>query len=301
MNIRQRQLISLAAVAALVSACATHLEPNSALEHAHARYNAAAGNAQVSSVAAPELQRAADKLHEADKAWKDHEPASRVEQMAYLSSQRVSIAEDAASARAAEAATAQAAAERDRLRLAARTNEADTAKAQAAAAEATTAAVVAAADAKSDRDQARIARRDAQLADMQAQLQDLQTRKTDRGMVVTLGDVLFETGKANLLPTSERNMDKLATYFKTHPEQRAIIEGYTDSVGSASYNQGLSERRARAVMSALVALGVPPDRLTTHAYGEDQPVATNATATGRAQNRRVEVLFPDPPTRVSQR
>ena len=313
MNTRYLKLISAMTFAGLLAACASHPETNRALEHAHSRYNAAAGNPQVASLAAAELQRAETTLHEADKAQKDRESDHRIEQLAYLSSQRVSIAEETAAARAAEASTAKAAAERNRLRLAMRTQEADAAKAQAANAQANAAhananaaaadAMAAAALAKSDRDQARVQRRDARLAELQAQLQDLQAKQTDRGMVVTLGDVLFNTGRAELLPASRMSMEKLATFFKDHPEQRATIEGYTDSVGTAEYNQSLSERRAQSVQAALVALGVPSDRLSTRAYGEEQPVASNDTSAGRQLNRRVEILFASMPARqdVSQR
>jgi len=312
MNTKYLKLIGAMTVAGLMAACASHPDTNAALEHAHNRYDAAAGNPQVASLAAAELQRAATTLSEADKAQKDREPTSRVEQLAYLSSQRVAIAEETASARAAEANTAKAAAERDRLRLAMRTQEADAAKAQAANANANAAnananaaaadAAAAAAIAQANRDQARVERRDARLAELQAQLQDLQAKQTDRGMVVTLGDVLFDTGKATLLPASRASMDKLATFFKAHPDQRATIEGYTDSVGSAEYNQNLSQRRAQAVMSELVALGVPADRFTTRAYGEERPVASNDTSAGRQLNRRVEILFAALPAQtVSQR
>lgn len=312
MNTRPIKLIAAMTVAGLMAACASHPEANAALEHAHHRYDAAASNPQVASLAAAELQRAATTLHDADQAMKDRESTGRIEQLAYLSSQRVSIAEEAASARAAEVNTAKAAAERDRLRLALRTQEADAAKAQAANANANAAnananaaaadAAAAAAIAKSERDQARVERRDVRLAELQAQLVDLQAKQTDRGMVVTLGDVLFDTGKSTLLPASRNSMEKLATYFKAHPDQRATIEGYTDSVGSAASNQALSQRRADAVMSALVALGVPSDRFTTRAYGEEQPVASNDTSAGRQLNRRVEILFAAVPGQaVSQR
>jgi outer membrane protein OmpA-like peptidoglycan-associated protein len=110
-------------------------------------------------------------------------------------------------------------------------------------------------------------------------------------MVVTLGDVLFDSGRSSLQPDGSRNMAKLADVFRRNPQSKASIEGYTDSVGSASSNQELSGRRAGAVMAALVSLGVPADHLRMQAHGEDMPVASNDTAAGRQMNRRVEIVF----------
>ena len=152
-------------------------------------------------------------------------------------------------------------------------------------------AELAAADAASKLDQARVERRDARVNDLEMQLKDLNAKKTDRGLVVTLSDVLFDAGKSELLPEGARNMAKLAEVFKRNPQRKALIEGYTDSVGSASSNVDLSNRRANSVMSALVNLGVAADHLSTRGFGADQPAASNSTAAGRQMNRRVEIVF----------
>jgi outer membrane protein OmpA-like peptidoglycan-associated protein len=110
-------------------------------------------------------------------------------------------------------------------------------------------------------------------------------------MVVTLGDMLFDTGKAQLLPGGSRNITKLAEFFAKNPDRTASIEGHTDNVGSAAMNYTLSERRANAVMGALVAAGVPRGNLSTRALGPDMPAATNDTAAGRQMNRRVEIVI----------
>ena len=205
----------------------------------------------------------------------------------------------------AEAAvqTAGAGAERDRMRLAERTNESDMAKSDAEMAKAQLAAsqqanaqktaelAAADADAAALRDKARMDRGDARVNDLEIQLKDLNAKKTDRGIVVALGDVLFDSGKSQLQAEGARNMGKLAEVFKANPTTKATIEGYTDSVGSASSNLELSGRRAGAVMSALVGLGVPADRLSMRSHGEEMPVASNDTASGRQMNRRVEIVF----------
>jgi len=119
-------------------------------------------------------------------------------------------------------------------------------------------------------------------------------------MVMTLSDVLFDTGKATLKPGATRDLDRLATALKDNPSTRVKIEGYTDSVGSDSYNQELSERRARAVADALQSRGVPADRYQIEGLGKEFPVATNDTPAGRQQNRRVEIVFSDDAGRFAE-
>ncbi len=128
---------------------------------------------------------------------------------------------------------------------------------------------------------------------LEAQLKDLNATKTDRGMVVTIGDVLFDTNKAELKPGGMRNVEKLAGFFKQYPQRTALVEGFTDSVGSESSNASLSGRRADSVRTAMVDMGVGPERLATHGYGEAYPVAGNENAAGRQLNRRVEIILSD--------
>ncbi len=140
-------------------------------------------------------------------------------------------------------------------------------------------------------DQKRVQRSDARADALEMQLIALDAKKTDRGMVVTLGDVLFNTGQAQLLPDRSGGMDRLADFFKQYPHRTAAIEGYTDSVGSDASNYDLSQRRANAVKSALTDRGVPSDRLSTRAFGPENPAASNQTSAGRQLNRRVEIVF----------
>ena len=110
-------------------------------------------------------------------------------------------------------------------------------------------------------------------------------------MVVTLGDVLFDTGQSKVLRDGGENMSKLSEVFRSNPQLTATIEGYTDNVGSDDSNHALSGRRANAVKDALVHSGIGAERLKTVAHGEESPAADNGTATGRQLNRRVEVVF----------
>jgi outer membrane protein OmpA-like peptidoglycan-associated protein len=122
-------------------------------------------------------------------------------------------------------------------------------------------------------------------------LQELNAQQTNRGLVLTLGDVLFETGKSNLLPGSMRAIDKLAEFLADNPERVVLIEGHTDDVGSVTSNLDLSLRRSTAVQEALVAKGIDVNRLLIKGYGEAYPVASNSDAGGRQRNRRVEIVI----------
>jgi outer membrane protein OmpA-like peptidoglycan-associated protein len=108
---------------------------------------------------------------------------------------------------------------------------------------------------------------------------------------VTFGDVLFATSKADLKSSGLVNINKLAQFLQENPDRKVIIEGYTDSTGSDAYNQTLSERRATSVQVALIKMGVNPSRIVTAGYGKAYPVADNASVSGRAMNRRVEVTI----------
>jgi outer membrane protein OmpA-like peptidoglycan-associated protein len=278
------QTLSLLALFATMAACSSAPVRNDALEQARSRLEAARANTQVGSLAADELKAASESMLLADQAAKARAKKPTIEHLAYMASQRVAIAEETAASRAAQAVTASAAAERDKLRLALRTAEADAAQRALTASEqenASKAAELAMAG----------QRNDARVSDLEAQLRELNAKKTDRGMVVTLGNVLFDTGKAELRPGSNTNLAKLADFFKRNPERTATIEGYTDSVGSSSLNLALSERRSTAVMGALLGMGVTSSQLSTRAFGAAKPTADNGTAAGRQMNRRVEIVF----------
>ena len=141
-----------------------------------------------------------------------------------------------------------------------------------------------------------LARRDAaaraRIESMEAELAKLAaTRKTERGLIVTLPGVFFDTGKTALKPGARNTLGKIADQLRINENTRIAVEGHTDSVGSDQLNQSLSEKRAAAVRDYLVSRGVPASRITTTGLGETSPVATNDTAAGRQQNRRVELII----------
>lgn len=128
---------------------------------------------------------------------------------------------------------------------------------------------------------------------IESELEQLKAKKTDRGLILTLGDILFETGKAILMSGATRTLDKLAEFLEQYPNRKVLIEGFTDSTGSDTYNLGLSQKRADSVRDALTMKGVAAARITTKGYGEQYPIASNATSAGKQQNRRVEVVILD--------
>lgn len=134
---------------------------------------------------------------------------------------------------------------------------------------------------------------------VQQELKDLQAKQTDRGLVLTLGDVLFDTGKATLKPGAYTTIDRLAQVLNSSHGSHVVIEGHTDSMGSDTMNQALSQQRALAVESALRERGVPADQIRSVGKGETTPVASNDTASGRQANRRVELIFSQDSSRVA--
>lgn len=273
-------------LAALLAACATPTNPN--LEAARQDYTRASSNPVVASAAPSELANARDQLQKGDAALKDRKDAEVVDHYAYLARQRVQVAIDAGRIASANQETAQAQAQRDRIVLASRTAEAnaqaaEAARAQAQAATASAQAAQAQANASAERQRA---------DDLASQLAN--AKQTDRGMVLTLGDVLFDTGRATLKAGAMRTIDEVATFLAAHPERKVLIEGYTDSTGSDATNRDLSQRRADAVRQALLTRNISFDRVQIHGLGEEYPVAGNDTASGRQLNRRVEVVFSTP-------
>jgi outer membrane protein OmpA-like peptidoglycan-associated protein len=188
--------------------------------------------------------------------------------------------------------------EAERARLAAlqaQQREAESAReAEQAAEEAQQAKALAASSAT----EAQLARREADLAMEQAdtlrrQLENLQLRQTESGVVVTLGDVLFESGQTQLLDEAMASLVEVVDLLQSEPDKKIRIEGHTDSTGDAETNLKISEMRANSVFEALVSLGVDRDRFTVVGMGEDFPIASNETEEGRRQNRRVDVILLD--------
>jgi len=118
----------------------------------------------------------------------------------------------------------------------------------------------------------------------------LETRDTPRGLVVNMGDVLFDTGRFDLRPAAREALAKLSGIVLSHPGLKLEIEGHTDSLGSIEFNQELSEKRAESVHRYLMEQGVPGEAVTARGFGKAKPVASNNTPEGRQLNRRIEIV-----------
>jgi outer membrane protein OmpA-like peptidoglycan-associated protein len=278
MNTKLTTAISLA-LALAVAACASAPQPNLALENARSAVRAAEADPNVATYAALDLHTARSQLDAAEAAAAARDEQG-IGQPAYMAEQTAHLARLEASAKANDARVAAGKADRDRIQLNARTREVDSAD---AARDQATAA----------RDQATAARDQAtqKTAAVQAELDALKAKPTDRGLVLTLGDVLFDTGNANLNPGAARNLDQLVQFLTDHPERHVEIDGYTDSVGTDSYNLDLSQRRADTVRSVLLNRGIAPTRIVSRGYGKEFSVASNSDSGGRQLNRRVEIVI----------
>ena len=292
---------TILATAILLGACASTPTSTPLLDQARGDFVSANNNPQVSSYAPLEFKQASDALEQANAAAAKRESLEDIDKLAYIAKQKIATAREVAKQKAAEADIANSGKVRDQVRLEARTAEADRAKADAAAAQAAAAqaqgqAALAqgqAADAQRAAADAEARTREAQArsAQLESMMSELQARKTERGMIITIGDVLFATGQATLTQAGMANLRKLADVLAQNPERTVLVEGFTDSVGGTAANQDLSERRASAVRNALTGMGVAPQRVAMKGYGEAFPVAANDTATNKQMNRRVEIVL----------
>jgi len=319
-------------VAAVLAGCSSLPANNSLLDEARTDYRNAQANPQVTALAAGELQQASNSLDKANSAWSKDEERALVDHLAYVAKQQVAIARETADQKAAELAVTNSAAERDAVRLEARTREAELAQrsaqnsqrqseaAQRSAQNAQLQSEASQRSAELSQRESEASRRSAEAAQLnaqdarnqteaaqgralqlEAQLKAMEAKKTDRGMVVTLGDVLFDTDESQLKSGGVRNVQKLADFFREYPQRNVMIEGFTDSTGSNSHNQQLSDRRADSVRTALLGMGMSSERTTWRGYGESYPVAGNDTAAGRQQNRRVEIVVSDDNGKIAPR
>ena len=278
---------AILAGAVLLSACSSTPLTTPILDQARGDFIAANNNPQVTTYAPLEFKQASDALDQANAAAAKNESLETVDRLAYIAKQKIATAQEVAKQKAAEADIAMAGQQRDQIRLEARTAEAERAKAEAAAAQARTAeAQRQAADAEA---MARAAQ--AKAAQLESMMAELQAKKTERGMIITIGDVLFATNQATLTPAGVATVRKLAEVLVQNPERTVLVEGFTDSTGASAYNQALSERRAGSVRDALLGMGVGRERVAARGYGEAHPVAPNDTAGNRQLNRRVEIVL----------
>lgn len=311
-----------------LTACTTAPKQNLALERVRTQLNDLKANEELSGYAPLALAEAERALRQAETATGDE---TRRIHLVYMADRRVQIARAVAQreqleaelqqlgedrnamllkASQLEAEMARLEAERARVMSEAREEDARRAREEALEAQQREAASVRDAEqaieeaqqakalAASSVTEAQLARREADLAMEQAdtlrrQLENLQLRQTESGVVVTLGDVLFQSGETQLREEAMASLVEVVDLLQSEPDKDIRIEGHTDSTGDSETNLEISERRANAVLDALVSLGVDPARFTTAGMGEDFPIASNETEEGRSQNRRVDVILLD--------
>ncbi len=261
------KLLTLPTVLAMtigLAACSS--QPNENLEQVRSQYSQLQADARSGRLAALETEDAGKMLEKANQAYMKDADEKTVDQLAYLTKRRIELAEQTIALRTAEQEIEKTSAKRAEARLESREQQ--------------------------------LKRQQDEIRQLQ---QDLQAKQTERGTLVTFGDVLFDLNKSELKPSGMRGVQKLAQFLQENPERKVVVEGYTDSTGSASYNQQLSERRAESVRRALTRAGVDPQRIQTVGYGEEYPVASNDSPASRAMNRRVEVTISNDDQRVAPR
>ena len=239
-------------------------------------------------------QRRLAKVREEDALARARAEADQRRQ-AELNAQTATLQAQTASAQRAEAERLKAEADAARTQAEADRQRAEAARAAAEAERQRAEAERQRAEASLRNAEAEAANAEREKADLRARLREqlnviLETRETARGLIVNLSDVLFDTAQATLKPGAREKLARVSGILVAHPDLKLEIEGHTDSVGSDAYNQALSERRAESVRAYLVSQRISPQNITTVGFGESRPVATNATAAGRQQNRRVELV-----------
>lgn len=261
MNTRNITLGMAMGLSVMITGCASTPPDNEMVNEARASYAKIKNDPQVARSGDRQLRSARDQLTRAESLLEDGKDTVRIEHAAYLANRHAQIASEQGQRARLQEQIDSAEERRRKLKL------------------------------EQSSDAAAQAQQEAEM--LRKRMEELQAERTDRGMVLTLGDVLFDVDKTDLKPSGEQTIGRLADFMREYEERRIRVEGYTDSTGSSDYNQGLSERRARAVSDELVSRGIERRRIETKGFGEQYPVASNDTRAGRQQNRRVEIVFSD--------
>ena len=266
-----------------ISACGGPPKNNPLLDEARVKLSTASSDSAIVAGAPETLDQAEAALRRSERLLEEGADREEIEHYAYLANQYVAIAEATAGLRSLEKDIESAELERQEVVLRQRELEAEMAKQEAQ-------------EERAVADSARV------LAEKLAeQLRELEAKQTERGLVLTLSDVLFDVGHATLKEGGHRTVGQLSAFLQQYPERRVLIEGHTDNTGSLELNMDLSRRRAESVKAALLEMGISPDRIATTGFGPTYPVASNDSAAGRQQNRRVEIIISDEEGVISQR
>jgi outer membrane protein OmpA-like peptidoglycan-associated protein len=291
------RLPALLIIAALVGACSSLSPSTSLLDQARSDYTAAQIDSNTSSYAPLEMKLAGEAMEKANTADRQNQGREEVDKLAYLAKQKIALAREMVKQKSAEAHIASVSQERDHILLDQRTKEADQARMNAERSR--VAVMIAEIDTVVAQRQTLEAQ--AYAAELEVQMLELAALKSERGLIITLGDVLFGSDKALLTANGIQTTQKLAKVLDRYPRLNVLIEGFTDSTGSPDHNQALSEQRASAVRTALHDMGIARERIAILGYGEAFPVAANDTSQNRQMNRRVEIVISDQNGSIPQR
>jgi len=276
-------ILSLLALAFLAIGCSGTLSNNVLLDEARAEFEEAERDPDIVQLAPVALKEAEESLETGTSLWEARADKVLVDHHAYLSKQRTAIARETARLNASQREISRAEADRQRVLLDVRRSEAIRAEERAERA---------LEEARREREAA---------AELSRRLNELETRQSDRGLILTLGDVLFDFDRSNLTEGGLRSVTELGNFLNRYPDRSVLIEGFTDSIGSEEYNLNLSRRRANAVRGALLDMGIASDRIRTRGYGQQHAVASNTSEAGRQRNRRVEVVISESDETIPER
>lgn len=269
MNKHTKTLGIAVGMSVLMAGCASSPEQNDKVDEARSNYEMVENDPNVARSGASQLRSARNELERAESLLQEGADIDRVEHVAYLANRHAQIAAEQGERAELQEQIDSAEDRREQLMLQMRSSEAEKARQEA--------------------------------EELRRQMEEMEAEQTDRGMVLTLGDVLFDLNEADLRSDGEDTVRQLAEFMREYEDRRVRVEGYTDSTGAASYNQQLSERRAESVRDALTGMGISQDRVETRGYGEEYPKASNDSREGRQQNRRVEIVISDADGNIESR
>lgn len=266
----QKILSILGAVLVVLAAgCAASQEKMNLAEQVRNDFENIAGQPYVQQYAPEEYQAAQQELQTLDQLLEDDAGDAILKHQAYITRQKINIAEETAKLNRAEEYISQADAERQDVLISRHEQEAEEAKRRA--------------------------------EQLEKELGDVKSQQTERGLVLTLSNIIFDVDKAELNPGANLTLNKIADFLKEYENRNIMIEGFTDSSGPSSYNAELSRQRAESVRQALISRGIDESRIETRGYGEEFPIASNDTTAGRQLNRRVEIVVSNGREVVEQR
>jgi outer membrane protein OmpA-like peptidoglycan-associated protein len=294
---RPISVIALIGILSVIYGCSSVPPRNSIVESARKDFLAIAQEPYIQRYAPVAYANAKQSMDETERAWRKDATEEELQHLAYLTRKRVAIAREIAGLNRAEEQIQQAGSQRKDILLQARQGEIESIRQRAESAEQE--AEYARMDAEQSRDEA--GRMQLQTDQLSQELSELEARQTERGLAITLNNILFGTNKTELMPDADETLDKIAGALQQYEGHNLMIEGFTDSTGAADYNETLSQQRAEAVKDALVERGINPERIDARGYGEQYPIAPNNTDTGRQLNRRVEIIVSNDQNPVEDR